>query len=185
MYVLFWLLYRNLKIRTANIATSVVCICFVVACYFGGAGNTWYGSTLCFPLGILFCCHEAEVLSLIKRKYILFLAVSFIMTGIGIFLFFINEHSLVSNVIGRSVASLSFCICVFTVLLKVKIGNRITNWVGKMSYELFLIHEIFVFQDKFDMNVLLYSVCAFAFSVFFGYILHKCDEKIFLKIIKK
>lgn len=182
LYVIFYLFYRYFKVKTANIILSVSCVCFVVICYLAGAGNTWYGSTLCFPLGILFCCHEAKLLFFVKKKYWFVLPLSLAATGVGIFLFFMNEHSFISNVAGRSIASIFFCVGAVAVLMKVRIGNRITEWIGKISYELFLIHEIFVFQDRFPMN-LVYAVCAFMLAVLSGWLLHKCTERIFLKVL--
>ncbi len=182
LYVIFYLLYRYFKVKTANIVLSALCVCFIIICYFGGAGNTWYGSTLCFPLGILFGCYESKLLLLIREKYGLVLTLSFFMTGVGVLLFFINEHSFTSNVIGRSIASAFFCIGVVAMLLKVKIGNGITDRIGTISYELFLVHEIFIFQDRFNMN-LLYSICAFVLSILSGYLLHKCNERIFMKVL--
>lgn len=182
LYVIFYLLYRYFKVKTANIVLSVLCVFFIIICYFGGAGNTWYGSTLCFPLGILFGCYESKLMLLIRKKFGFVLVSSFFLTGVGVFLFFINEHNFISNVIGRSIASVFFCIGVVAVLLKVKIGNVITDRLGTISYELFLVHEIFVFQNRFDMN-LFYSICAFMVSILSGFFLYKCNKRIFAKVL--
>lgn len=178
LYIVFRLLYRKLSIWISNIVIWVLCLCFILICFWAGTENTWYGSTLCFPMGLVFAQYEQGILLVMKKKHSLIFILCFFIMCIGIGLFFVNGCSFMANVVGRNLASLSFCILVIAVILKVKIGNRLTYFLGEMAYELFLIHEIFIFQSMFDMN-LFYSISAFCMAIVFGYILHRLNKKVF------
>lgn len=181
LYFIFYILYRKLNIKAANIVLSLVCVSAVVIMWVIGMDNPWYGNTLCFPLGVLLAQYNTMIYSEIKKRYILILFGSFVSMCIGIFMFFVlDDYSFIANVMGRSIASVSFCIMAVTVLLKVKLGNKVTSYIGTMSYELFLVHELFVFQKIVDMNI-FYCICAFLLSVLFAFLLHKCSMNSVMK----
>ena len=91
---------------------------FIVFAYMSGMDNPWYGSSLCFALGLYYYRYEkrnsgqAVFPNAIGRKalkyYILLLTLLFI-TGTSIMLFFIlGNDSILGNPVARNIASLYF-----------------------------------------------------------------------------
>lgn len=185
LYLTFYLLYKHLIIKTANRIMVIVCLAAVGIMWYLGMANYWFGSTLCFPLGILYAQHDKEYNIKIKEKYAVVLVSSIVLLCAGIFtFFFLDEYGFIAYVAGRNVAAISFCITAIVILMKAKIGNRVTEWLGTISYELFLVHEFFVYQKKVDVN-LLYCICAFAFSIGSAILLHVINKKIQDKYISR
>lgn len=185
LYLVFYFFYKYLSKRVANVIVTLICLGTVVVMWYIGMGNPWYGSTLCFPLGIIYAQNEKKFYLKLEKKYIVILGISIALICIGIFLFFaLDESSLIANLVGRNIASVSFCVAIIVILMKVRIGNRITDYIGTISYELFLVHELFVFQEPVEYN-LLYSLFAFIFSIASAILLHMINTKLQGNLISK
>lgn len=59
--------------------------------------------------------------------------------------------------IARNVAALVFCIIICLMLQKITLCNRVSIWLGKCSYEIYLIHfnVIFIAQQYIPNKSLL------------------------------
>lgn len=80
-----------------------------------------------------------------RMKYIQNIIVAVMMLGLSITSsFFLSEGSFIGNVVGRNLASLSLCIIVILILVSVSVGNKMVNYMGKISYEIFLIHPFVI-----------------------------------------
>ncbi len=77
-----------------------------------------------------------------------------LLSGSLILFFVLGNDSVLGNPIGRNVASLSFCVLTLLTLSRVRVGNRVSNYLGKCSYEIFLIHP---FVQRLVDEVLEYS----------------------------
>ena len=60
------------------------------------------------------------------------------------------------NLAARNMASLLFVVVLLTALYRFKLGNRVSLWLGKYSYEIFLFHPLFIsfFRDWIANNLL-------------------------------
>ena len=100
---------------------------------------------MCFPLGILYAQQERKWDAVLLKHYFLKNFVLIIGCGICIILFFIlGNDSVVGNPIARNLAAVFFCLWVLSVLQKVRIEYRILQWLGKISYEIFLLHPFWI-----------------------------------------
>lgn len=160
LYILYHIFMKSRKqIGIYGIAVSVITLTIIayIVCW----DNPWYGSMLCFVVGILFCMKESELSSIIEgggwRKIIV---VSSIMLFIAISLFVVlDENSMVGNLIARNVASVAFCVLIITLLYKFSIGNCVCFFLARYSYEIFLFHPIFISSfRKLVTNDLFYSL---------------------------
>lgn len=178
LYILFFVLYRILKIKYANLLLLTACTIFAIFANVVELANPWYGSTFCFPLGILYAQYEERILNFIKRHYISTILSSSLLTVLGIVIFFfLADFSFVSNVIGRSIASIFFCILVVALLLKWTIGNRITVFLGNISYELFLVHELII-NKHFHANVIINTGIVILLSITAAHIFYRINRKL-------
>ncbi len=47
-----------------------------------------------------------------------------------------------TNAVFANVSALLFCILCYIAMYPISLGNRMGNWVGKFSYELYLVHTM-------------------------------------------
>ena len=171
LYLVFYIVYSLISNR--KLATSIIGI-FVVVLSIGslllghGAdlsskywfmGEWWYNTTLCFVLGIVISQNKEKLEQFSKKFYALLLPIFAILSVVFYFLtnYAINTWSYWSETPGNPHYLDKFkclgiqlpwvIICVITLLLimmKVKFGNRVLKFLGGISLELYLIHNLFL-----------------------------------------
>lgn len=146
LYIVFWICEKFRLLRKNYLLVFLVSLAFVCAAFAFKINNPWYGSTFCFWLGLVFYENQAKVKELFYSKFpwlkIFFLSVT---VCISILLFFVlGEESLIGNLIARNVASLAFSLLVIIILHYIQVGNVVSKWLGKYSYEIFLFHPLFI-----------------------------------------
>ena len=123
-------------------------------------GEWWYNSIILFPVGLLFGKFEKQITRFFRKGYWFWLLLSFA----GIFLLFqqsewLNntvwgyygeygdrlkvQHRLMSAG-GQWVVCLVYVTFCFLLMMKVRIGNKVTAWLGSVTLEFYLMHGIFV-----------------------------------------
>lgn len=124
-------------------------------------GEWWYNSILLFPLGLVFGKFECGITKALKKGYwawlILFFAGFLLLHrqsewlnshGLGYYDRWL-WHRLASAGIQWLVALLFVMFC-FTLMMKVRLGNRALAWFGAVSLDFYLMHGMFV--DMFGFN---------------------------------
>lgn len=144
-YFLFWVLYKFLSIRCANILLFVFTILLIAYCFYCHVGNPWYGSSLCFSLGIFYAQREKKWNQMLLRHYwvkdIFFICICII--GIVFFYVFGND-SVIGNPIARNLSAAAFSLWVLSILQKVRLEYPVFQWLGKISYEIYLLHPFWI-----------------------------------------
>lgn len=153
--VLFYLLYYFLfKYLEDNIANLLLFLIIIVACllmYLNDVGKWWYISLLCFPVGVYLSINIKKIFLILNLHYfkilistlILFL-ISTLIGGPGsgfISLFF------------RTISSICFSILFIVIIFKVRLTSDILEFMGKISYEIYLIHKLPIFFDFILINL--------------------------------
>lgn len=174
-YLAFYLFFKFIK----KDGWAIFATCFVVFAYtvlgtcidhndFWMRGEWWYNSVHFFSLGLLFAKFEEPVIKHVKKYYILYLILAFV----GIFVFYgFSEYTQatfsyygenmrlpfgkkVGNrwicLISQMLASCAFVFFVFMLGMKMKIGNKVLNFMGTITLEFYLIHGLFV--ELFGFN---------------------------------
>ncbi len=165
-FLAFFLAFRFIK--NEKIAFLAVLI-FTLAYQFMGAsidhndwwmrGEWWYNSALPFPIGILIAMNEEKFVAHLKRNYIKYLIIGIVALVVFNFVRIFNlsffsyygENWGAPDKVFRRIMSLlgeeSFAFAViffaFLVGLKVRIGNRFLELMGKITLEFYLIHGLF------------------------------------------
>lgn len=142
-YVVFYCLYKFFPKQRANVLLVVMTIIFVA--FFLKIDNPWYGSSICFPFGILYEQYGELLNKWMKKCYWLKCIVTLVICGLSIVLFFVlGNDSIIGNPLARNIAALSFCIWLLFLLDKIKIDYSLCKWFGNISYEIFLFHPMWI-----------------------------------------
>lgn len=146
-YFVFYLAFNwyNGDFRKGIIRSLIGVCLFIVMAYMGGLGGWWVYSSLSFILGITWKEHEIRINHTIERKWLLFLFVWGCIFAVGYVIRFVNSNSAHSPVvydIALLIASSAFVGMVFTVLKKASVNNRLWSFLGSISFEIYLLHEL-------------------------------------------
>ena len=77
--------------------------------------------------------------------------------------------------LARGASSLIFAVLVFLVLMRIRISSGLTRFLGKISFELYAFHGIFLLLFKQYLpiqNPILYSLAVLACSIVSAFLLH-------------
>lgn len=169
MYAVFWLAAMAFKRKSP----LLVVLCEAVFCAFWmliskklGYGQWWYISNLSLPIGMLWAIYENKIIKFASNSKKLVLMAAAVLALMAI--------SIVLKRAGNTdafyiLSSSAFAIALVTVCMKVKLGNPVQNFLGKLSMELYLIHGLFI--TLFRSNILniendaVYSALVLACSI--------------------
>lgn len=174
----FYILYRiaNRFFNKYKIwLVGIVSILFICIAFIMKVDNPWYGSTMCFLLGILYYKYEKEFQLYIEKKKFLKFICGMAVLIVSILLFMvIGNESIIGNPVARNVAAVTFCFVVLILLSEFKIGNPFSELLGKCSYEIFLLHPFVqsLCSDLLDKSEILYSWCVIAITIILSIAIH-------------
>lgn len=185
-YMIFYICFRFIKSNgAATIATCMGLLAYIVlGTYFRHnpywfCGEWWFNSAPFFAFGLLFARHEDRLVKGIKKRYLLYLVLSFVMIFVLKYVadiarnrvsYYYGEYSPMPvprfsmmwrkwvTLIAETFASSAFVFFVFIAMLKVKIGNRFLGFIGAMTLEFYIIHGLFVELFGYDFSYSLNSI---------------------------
>lgn len=178
-YLLFWGVYKLFDNKKADIIIGCVSVLFVLLCFIFNVDNPWYGSTICFWGGIVFYRHEKKIREFLIDKWWMFL-LGLVICGILILVFFIDSKGFVGLVCARNIAAITFSLLCFLILYRYHMGNKVSNYMGKISYDIFLIHPFVIklLANKFSSD-LLYAWLVIFITIAISILIYK-TKKIFV-----
>ena len=171
-------------------------------------GEWWYNSVHLFSAGLLFARFEKPVVAHVKKFYPVYLILVLIGLIIfyplseiaqGIFSYYGENFNAPDKVQRRWICLLSqmgtsctFVFLVFLLNMKIKIGNKVLQFMGTLTLEFYLIHGLFVELFGFDFlemrpsiyyirNVALYLLVVIVLSVPAAVLLQKVHQVILRK----
>ena len=169
-------------------------------------GEWWYNSVALFPIGIFFAMHEEKIVAHLKKYYIVYVILTAVLL---IPVYFVSQakfgHTyycdanpwwdngmtrfdrMIERFICMCCEDLLAVLAVFGAVLgnlKIRIGNRFLELMGKITLEFYLIHglyvELFCYQFggqlaplKYIKNNVLHTVIVFALGLPSALLLHK------------
>ena len=151
-----------------------VCIAFGM-----GIDNPWYGSTFCFWVGILYYIKkEVFIKWFVSNHFLLKMFACGALLLMAIVCFFLYG-GIVGNLIARNVASVVFVILVLMCLHRYSIGNAVSGWLGKYSYEIYLIHPLLIkIMRPWIRNDVIYAWAVIASTVLISFVYGEVLRKI-------
>ncbi len=179
-YILFFAIYSLCKKRPA-LYISVIAAVFIVIAHYFGMDNPWYGSTMCFPLGILYYSKtKGGTEAAFQRYRILTATVLAICVAGSIATFFLYQNTFAGDVVARNIASSAFCLLVCLLFERLTIENRVMKRLSGISYEIYLIHPVVIEVLKryeLDKQALYFSILTLLITIpaacIFGILSHR------------
>lgn len=138
LYILFWLITKWFKDKNWIVLLGL-CSCFVCVAYFTNIPSPYYGSTLCFPLGIMANVYYNKLDKRIKTIIVPIVMIVILLSSFVIF-FAYGENWFTETII-RNMAAVSFCVIMLCFLQNFVMRGKIISWLGSISLEIFLLHE--------------------------------------------
>lgn len=158
-------------------------------------GEWWYNSTLTFIMGFFVAKYEAKIKQIMMKWYKVLLPASIL----ALWGWFLLEESVLRHfgyyrewenhpgyiekfysLIMQVILCFIFMFFILLINLKIKFNNRFLKFLGGISFEIFLIHDIFRWQflkcvEK-GMPDALYLALTFVLSVAAGWLFAKVDK---------
>lgn len=207
LYLFFWFFFRICRKETyAYIGMVSVCIFMVLQSLILGHGDKWfqgewwYNTTLLFPLGMLFARFEKRILIFVRKYYkaaIVLVSASYIAL-MKATLFMLEHYGYWTEYNGRIgmegyldklktlSVQLPMVICFAALILligqKVKCSNAALKFLGEISLELYLIHNLFLRGFAKISGQGVYFTAVLVCSIVFAALLHKFDQMIICKL---
>lgn len=168
MYIAFYICARLTDLKKSHIILLLLTLAFVFTAYAVKLDRPWYGSSFCFWLGIFYFVKRdsfREVLVL-KHGGVLNIVIFGLLMIISMGLFFIKEDWIIGDLVGRNIASVSFTVIVIICLHRFRLGNPVSLWLGRYSYEIFLFHPVFIaLLRPYIINDVMYALLVISFTI--------------------
>lgn len=110
---------------------------WTVLCMMVGVGTWWYNTAIAFPMGVCLCKYRDRVYQCINKHYWSALIGLIMIFFVTYFIMAIWE----SQVILQMICSSALAFLTWVICFKVDLNGTIGRWIGKFSFELFLIHS--------------------------------------------
>ncbi len=170
LYVMFRLVFSRVRKPLTGIAlmTGVVLVMIVIGLLSGHSdsnvmsywfkGEWWYNTILMFPLGMLYAYKEKRINKIIRRAFVsiliasaaLFVIVDFVHRDLINNAIYWTErggvkHPVLDKLIGlgtETVFEILFLIFIMAVLSRIKFGNPVLRFLGKISLETIMLNYL-------------------------------------------
>lgn len=206
-YTLFFLVFRFVKKEWMALTLMGVAIAaFTVGSLLLGhgefwfQGEWWFNTSFVFFLGILFAKHKDRIIECLRRFYPLWL----IAASVGFVLlyrttnYFLEEYSYYTETnMSMGYADkfrclsvqlpmvIVFMLLVILIGMKFRFKNPVMDFLGKISLELYLIHNLFIDLMSFIKGSAMYCLAVVVCSIIAATLLHRLNTIIMCKIAKK
>jgi len=146
LYVLFWLCIRFFKRKTALLLMLGVMAALSAVFITTGKMTVWSSSFFGFYVGVLWGFYIEKLEAFFRRRFhpkwllavlatSLFLGIKILSNRAGLLW---GEH------LAELFSSAMFCVVCALTLFKVKIGNGVLTFLGVISFEIYLLHGLFI-----------------------------------------
>ena len=173
MYALFQICYKYFQIHYANYILLTISLLFVLGAFAAGLDNPWYGSTLCFNIGLFYGEYKEKINDFFwKNFWIKNIFCMGIMLA-GILGFFLEDKSFWGNVLFRSIASTFWILWLISSLQRINFSSKLCNFLGSFSYEIYLIHPVVILLLSGITQPFIFSVLCLAITIMIAWLYHK------------
>ena len=206
LYILFYFFFRFIKNERLAMALMSVAVALLVVGslllghgYYWFQGEWWYNSTLIFCVGMYVARYEEKVVKAIKSAYPFWVAM-FAVLFVAFFSatkYMLSHHgywteSSVSMGYFDKFATLAvqlpmeffFIALVLSLLFKIKFQNKALAFLGKISLELYLIHNVFIQYATGIIGTGMYALFTVTGSIVLATVVHRFDTIVLCKLNK-
>lgn len=180
-YLAFYILMKTTKKnRPAIILGSVIyAILYTFICRKLSFGMWWYSTAFTPVAGLAFAAYEEKILAFLKRFYF------FVLPVLMIAFYFIARFKWdiywkmpgdITELILSTVLAILFLLLIVLFALKLKVGNKVLDFLGKISFELYMSQGLLMLVLRNDyikiQNDFLYASIVLVLSVALAYVLN-------------
>ena len=142
-YLAYWAAFRWLPSKAAWMGMFVFNLAYIGICYAVHMGVWWYNTAPCFMLGMIWAQYEKQSHAWMKRGWWGWMTASTGLTCAGVLIYrWCYDVSAIWTFIGSAVSALAFVVLVVALSMKVKLNNPAANFLGRYSFEIYLIHHL-------------------------------------------
>ncbi len=194
LYVVFRIVFAKVKkpLTGIIIMTIVVLIMMTIGLFSGHAntgvmsywfkGEWWYNTILMFPVGMLYAYNEERINKVLKKGFVSILIASSILTVIMDYIHrnligksiywtedYNHDHHILDKLLGlgqETLFELVFLLLVITIMSRVKFGNPVIKFFGKISLEVIMLNYLMI--DKLYFLFEKYGIAVYLPAVILG-----------------
>lgn len=184
-YIIFFVCFK-LKFKNKNTNEALFAVLFTIASILLSVltkQGFYVYSMLSLPLGMIWYHKKDSIQRAIRQKWFFAIAACFVFLLGCVALRFIagNKGLLFVEALSLIASTPIFTVIIFILLNKVKIKNRALNFVGNISYEVYLCHRFIMNAlldyEKISSNMLLYFFAVITITIAISVIVHFVNVK--------
>lgn len=187
LYIIVWISFKLLSFISKNAEEKQKYFSMIVAILTGimivilhlVKESWWYDTLLCFPFGILYSRYQEKIDKSLKncKKYLI----------IGVFsVFLFVAFYRMGNFLSYNVCACFFVFVITWFSMKVKVENKILNWLGKNSFYIYIymrIPMIMLSQVQFfSEHRYIFTVFSLIATIFLSWIMSYVQKQLDIKI---
>jgi len=198
-YLAFYLCFKYFKNKDDALAATCLFVFFytLVGTFidhndFWMKGEWWYNCVHLFSIGLIFARNEEKIVNHLKKHYYGYLISFFVLTFVfyvfskfttGVFSYYGQYMGLTleKKVLHRWICLLSemgtsLCFVTFVMMasMKIRIGNKVIDFMGTITLEFYLIHGLFVELFGFSFVDVTHSLYFIKNVFLFGIVVAVC-----------
>lgn len=176
-YVLFYVVFN---VFTKNIAVFLMIPGSILYMYLVksiGFDYHWYTTVFCFSGGVIWYRYRKTLTQIARNQGFLKILLMFLITFALLFATFKNIYFYIA---GSNITALCFQITMMLVLQKVRIHNFVLEYLGKVSFEFYILHGIVIkiFNEYIVLQGSVYVLVVIAASTLIATILYYIDKTV-------
>jgi peptidoglycan/LPS O-acetylase OafA/YrhL len=176
-YLVFWAVMKFLPDRiSVEKKCGIICGCvfvFSIVVYFWSSNPVfaWPVESFGFAYGLLLALYKDSLINVIKNKWLLksiILGCVSLLLGVAYLKF--KSVYIIGDYFVRIALGVAILLFIFLLNSKFKIGNKVSRFLGEISYEVYLIHDV-VFMVLATVYAKMNSGIFVVSSIFFTVLL--------------
>ena len=177
-YLLFYIIYRNIKNqKKADYLMIISTFVISIVTYIFKFG--WYVECLGFAYGIIYFDLEKKINKSITEKYWFKLIMSLLLSLVAGIIYLRVKNILIVNYLSKIMLGIIIIILVYSIMKKIKICNKFIYFLGNISYEIFLLHNIIIqLFINLDVPSGIYIMIVLTTTIICSYFMNFVDKKI-------
>lgn len=183
MYIITYISFKffSRKYSTSILFVYLLTIVYILVIRYVGKESWWYNTVISYPTGMLFYLYKDYFNKTILKNKFYYCAFFFGLTT-GFFLCYKFQK----NIVLYSLMDICFILILLMILSKVDIGNKILAFLGKYTFEIYILQRIpFILGEMYIDNSYILFICSFIFTCIASIVLNYTFSKLFSLIENK
>lgn len=181
IYFLFWFSYAVTGKEHGDFAMLLLLIGYCIVCRAINVHSSYTASIAAFYLGIIWEKYAVVIIPWIRKSYVIKLIISILVCVVlffgRLFLAFRYIDNELMHTILRNIISIAFIFMMITVTQKVQFKGLILDFLGSISYELYMVHYVLLCIGSRVDNNNLYVMIVIVGGILLSTLLKMCFRK--------